>query len=108
MNVPENYRKIDGYQCDPIRFEIDHRNDNELWVFSDNTSLMNEYCTLMTIDWKKREFHLRKCVLGNGYDGEDITGIYYFNNIICKTMDSFAKYILSVIESLSKIGVYNN
>jgi hypothetical protein len=108
MNVPQNYRKINGYQCDPIRFEIGRENNNELWVFSDNTSLMNEYCTLMTIDWKKREFHLRKCVLGRGYDGEDITGIHYFNNTICKTMDSFAKYILSVVEKLSKMGVYNN
>jgi len=85
---------------------------NTVWVFDANrghaSQSQRDYCTLMTIDWEKNEFDLRKCVLGQGIVGEDIHNGLTLPIRRCKTMADFSLFVTELIENEIKKGTYKN
>lgn len=83
---------------------------NTLWVFDANKGhqKQQDYCTLMTIDWEKNQFDLRRCVLGKGTTGEDIHNGLTLPIRRCKTMADFSIFVTELIENEIMKGTYKN
>lgn len=91
-------------------FELGSGTDNDIWIF-DNVrggGIQEEYCTLMRIDWQINQFDLRKCVLGQGYDGENIYEGLTLPIRRCKTKGEFLNFVTELIEHEAMKGVYKN
>jgi len=113
MKVPKNLEKLNGYEIrDPwplhFLFETGMQNDNEIWVKDNNGDYMGKYVTLITLNWDKNEYHLRKCLIGHGYEGEDIPGVFPLQKEFCKSMVDFTEYMKEHIVRLSRLMIYSN
>jgi hypothetical protein len=117
MIQPQNFWKINDYthvdSTNEIEFHFEvgmNSTDTttELWVFDEIGKYMGDYCTLFTIDWKNNQYYARKCVKGDGYSGEDITGVFYISRSVCESMNSFIEHIKDNILKFSKLYLYLN
>ena len=91
-------------------FEVGNPNTNQVWIFdtSKGHASQRDYCTLITIDWGKNQFDLRKCVLGQGSAGEDIHNGLTLPINRCKSKDEFVIFATELIENEIMKGTYKN
>lgn len=91
-------------------FEVGTGTDNTIWIFDNDrgNQKQEQYCTLMTIDWGKNQFDLRKCVLGQGSTGVDIHNGLTLPIRRCKTMADFSLFVTECIENEIMKGTYKN
>jgi hypothetical protein len=114
MKAPKNLEKLNGYEMGGpsadihFLFETGVQNDNEIWMFDETGDYMGHYCTLITLNWNENQYHIRKCVRGRGYDGEDIPGVFPLQKEFCKSMADFAEYMKEHVIRLSQLMIYSN
>lgn len=115
MKPVQNFRKLHESEIvteygNKLFIEVGSDDTNSIWIFDNERGrgIQEQYCTLMTIDWQTNQFHLRKCLLGEGFTGENIHVGLTLPIRRCKTKDEFVNFVSELIENEVMIGTYKN
>ena len=103
MKVPQNFSKIykskfsiDGIDTYTFYLEPDGDLDGSAWVFPERASA--DMCLLFKIDWDINKFSVKRCILGDGTNGDYviIDEPLQKKNLITKTtfINNFIKVIV--------------
>lgn len=90
--------------------EVGNEDTNSIWIFDNERGrgIQEQYCTLMTIDWQINQFDLRKCLLGQGFAGQNIHEGIALPIRRCKTKLEFLNFVSELIENEVMKGTYKN
>ena len=73
--------------------EVDNVNPNALWVFANSGGLLGDYVVRFQFEWESNQYHIRKCVIGEGSAGENIQTYLTLPITKAKTVGTFVSFI---------------
>ena len=115
MAKPKNFSKINDeiFRIDntEFRIELDIMNENNVWVFETpmhlSALMLGNHCVHFRINWNEFKIDMRKCILGEGDQGEDIFKGAPIEKINYQTKDTFLNLISAYIDKAHSVGKFS-
>ena len=105
MNIPENFKKRVNnkeLKINGLDFYLEHcsHTPGSVWLFGKDKNFLKGNTLYFIFDWEKQMYTVRKCVLGEGYQGTDIAKNCIFDK---RNVQSLQRFVTMIVQHTTKI-----